>query len=323
MNEDKPLISVIMPTYNHAIFIREAIESVLNQTYSNLELIIIDNYSKDNTEQIVSSFTDSRIKYFKFANHGIIAASRNFGIDNSQGEYLTFIDSDDIWLPNKLNIQLEYLRDNPDVSLACCSLIIKSINRRYSNKIIATKSKIHTGYIYNQLLNFNFIPCASVMVKASTLNDTGCFDEKPEFITAEDWDLWLRIARENKITFIPKVLGIYRMHSTNLFLEGKRLERSLSVINKHFKRGWITKKQAERARANFYFREGWASIEKDAKTSRLLFYKALHNDKGNLRIYCVNVLGLFLSVFPFLCKFIKGNSLDRKINARIVNLQNL
>src|SRR3989304_8476363 len=101
-NMKQPLVSVIMPTYNHARFIGEAIGSVLNQTYPNLELIIIDNYSEDNTEEIVSSYKNQRVKYFKFRNHGVIAASRNYGMRHAQGDYIAFLDSDDLWEPTKI-----------------------------------------------------------------------------------------------------------------------------------------------------------------------------------------------------------------------------
>src|SRR5947207_12701130 len=96
-----PLVSVIMPAYNRAYLIDKSIESVLNQTYRRLELIVIDNYSEDDTESVVKSFAerDPRLKYFKYANHGLVAASRNAGIDAATGQYLAFLDSDDLWLP--------------------------------------------------------------------------------------------------------------------------------------------------------------------------------------------------------------------------------
>ena len=104
----QPLVSVIMPTYNHAKFIGKAIGSVLNQTHKNLELIIIDNYSVDNTEEIVKSFNDHRIKYIKFMNNGVIAASRNNGLKIAKGEWVCFLDSDDWWYPKKLETVQEY-----------------------------------------------------------------------------------------------------------------------------------------------------------------------------------------------------------------------
>ena len=111
------LVSVVMPTYNHAEFLSEAIESVLNQSYSQLELIVIDNFSEDDTKNIVKSFQDARIQYFKFANEGVIAASRNYGIKQAKGKYLAFIDSDDVWLKEKLSEQVDALEGDEEIGL--------------------------------------------------------------------------------------------------------------------------------------------------------------------------------------------------------------
>ena len=105
---EQSLVSVVMPTYNHAQYIGEAITSVLNQDYQNLELIIVDNFSEDNTEAIVNGFNDQRIQYYQFANNGIIAASRNYGITKASGEFIAFLDSDDIWKEGKLKKQTDH-----------------------------------------------------------------------------------------------------------------------------------------------------------------------------------------------------------------------
>ena len=99
-----------MPTYNNGAFLDTAVNSVLKQTIRDFELIIVDNFSTDNTSKIIRNFKDKRIKYFKFKNKGIIAASRNLGISKSKGKYLAFIDSDDKWYENKLEVCLNYLR---------------------------------------------------------------------------------------------------------------------------------------------------------------------------------------------------------------------
>lgn len=319
----QPLVSVIMPTYNQAQFIGDAINSVLRQTYSNIELIIIDNHSQDNTEQVVKSFTDARVRYFKFSNKGIIAASRNLGARNAQGRYTAFLDSDDIWFPDKLDTQLKYLRENPDVYLVCCSLKIKSPDERYDNRTTFANSKARAGYMHNQLLDFNFISCSTVVVKTSVFNNIGYFDEDPEVASVEDWNLWLKMAREYKIAFIPRALGVYRMHNSNYTMGVSRLEKALYVISKHSEKGWLTQKQTGRAKAGLYFHEGWLLIDKDIKKARRLLWGALCTSGGNPKAYAFSALGLFLSLLPFLCNFIKRKSLDKKIGGRMLNLQNL
>ena len=111
----KKKISIILPTFNNAKLISRAITSVINQSYKNWELIIIDNFSIDNTQNVVESFNDKKIKYFKLKNNGIIAISRNYGIKKSSGEFIAFLDSDDYWLNNKLSISVETLTNKFDL----------------------------------------------------------------------------------------------------------------------------------------------------------------------------------------------------------------
>ena len=97
-----PRVSVVIPTYNHAAFLHKALQSVVDQTYKNLEILVVNNFSTDETESIVSSFSDKNISLFNFRNNGIIAAARNHGIQHATGEFIAFLDSDDIWYPTKI-----------------------------------------------------------------------------------------------------------------------------------------------------------------------------------------------------------------------------
>ena len=321
--QKEPLISVVMPTYNHGQFIKESMVSVLDQAYKNFELIIVDNYSRDDTEKIVKSFNEHRISYYKFSNKGIIAASRNFGISKSAGEYIAFIDSDDIWYPSKLEAQINVFLKEPTAGLVYSSLKIKSPDISENNKIIKPKSKSCSGDIYYQLINFDFIPSSSVIVRSLILNEVGNFDENPELVTVEDWDLWLRITRKFKAVFFPEVLGVYRMHGHNQSAKNKRFNKAICVVNKHFENGLLSERLANRAKANMNFREGWFSIAQDPKKARSLLRKALFYGKGNLKIYFVSIITIFLSYVPFLYKFIRRKSFDRRIATQILNPQNL
>ena len=108
---DKPLFSIVIPTYNRAKLLERCLKSVISQTYTNWEAIIVDNYSEDNTEEIVKSFADSRIRYIKNHNFGVIAISRNKAIDMAHGDWICFLDSDDIWYKEKLESLLPYIND--------------------------------------------------------------------------------------------------------------------------------------------------------------------------------------------------------------------
>lgn len=310
-----------MPTYNQADFIVESINSVLNQSYSNLELIIVNNFSSDKTDEIIHSFSDQRIRNFKFANQGIIAASRNFGIKNSKGIYISFIDSDDIWLRDKLKFQLDYFKENPEIKLISSSLRISGPDKRYNGIDTFLNGNIRSGFIYEKLLDYNFIPFSSVIIENSVFNETGYFDESPEIMPAEDWDLWLRIARRFQIAFIPKVVGIYRMHNLNHSKNVKKLDKAIYVIEKHIQNKWIAEGQGNRAKSHFYFHEGWFVIEKDNLYSRKLLRKALSLSKNNKKLYFACLLALFLANFPFLCALIKSMMLDRKLGSLIFKIQ--
>ena len=214
-NQDQPLVSVVLPTYNHAHFLKDAIDSVLKQDYSNWELIVIDNYSTDHTDQVISLFKDDRIKNHKINNHGIIAKSRNKGIQESNGDWIAFLDSDDIWYFNKLSTIINYLNRNKKIDIVCS-------NEYLHYKSTGKKNILRHGpiskYFYQDLLVYgNKLSTSSTLVKRSFLNEKKLFfDESKIFITVEDYDLWMRIALFNgKFGFCETILGEYTIHNSN------------------------------------------------------------------------------------------------------------
>lgn len=317
-----PEVSVVVAAYNCGNFIQETISSVINQTFQNWELIIVDDCSSDDTSEKIKALNDQRIRIIRLEkNTGLPATPRNIGIRASKGEYIAFLDHDDTWSPEKLEIQIKCLREYPQTALVGCPLKIKSPDRKYNNATTTPKTrKCRTGNLYDRLLHYNFIACSSVVVKASVLNEVGIFDEDPQLAAGEDWDLWLRIAKRHKITFMPQTLGVYRMHSSGLSTGTKLMQISLYVIDKHVKNGWVSTRRADKAKANFYFVEGWFVIGRDVKLAKAMFHKALNLNKTNPKILCGSLLGLSLSLFPNLCKYIKNNYLDRKIK-HMLNLE--
>ncbi|MBI4833572.1 MAG: glycosyltransferase [Planctomycetes bacterium] len=254
MPEYVPLVTVIMPTYNHGQFIGEAVESVLNQTYKNIELIIIDNYSEDNTEKIVSSFKDTRIKYFKLRNNGVIAASRNEGVRKATGRYIAFLDSDDIWLPFKLERQLNFLEENKDVGLVYGRAEI--FGESDSSGIEFPHLKyVKTGWLFDGLLKRNFIGILTVLLKKECLEDVGVFDEDVQIRSAEDYDLWLRISKKYKIGGINEIMAKYRVHGANVSLDAtKNLSACLRVVNKISSKTEISKNAQNNAIGKLHFK---------------------------------------------------------------------
>jgi len=317
------LVSVVMPTYNHAAFIAASMRSVLEQSYGNIELIIIDNYSEDNTQQIIEGFGDSRILYEKFSNKGIIAASRNYGISKAKGKYVAFLDSDDLWSKDKLKCQVETLEQEQDFGLAFSSFRAQDSEGTCDGNILGPKNTHLRGYIYDQLLNSNFIVSSSAVVRKSVLDQVGGFDEAKELRCSEDFDLWLRIARKYKAVYVPAIQGIYRMHGANCNDGGARLQKALNVINKHLHQGWIDQERANRAKANFYFREGWFLIETDVNRARSYFIQALNLSFKNGRLCILCCIGLMFSMVPFIFRAMRKRDLDKRISKLIINPQNL
>jgi len=316
-----PEVSVVIAAYNCGNFIQETISSVINQTFQNWELIIVDDCSSDDTSEKITALSDQRIRIIRLdKNSGLPATPRNKGIRAAKGQFIAFLDHDDTWSPEKLEVQIRCLREDPETALIGCPFKIRSPDRKYNDAKTTPKRKCQTGNLYDRLLHYNFIACSSVVVKASVLNEVGIFDENPEVSAAEDWDLWLRIARRHKIRFMPQTLGVYRMHGSGLSTGTKQMQRILYVIDKHAKNGWISTGQADKAKANFYFVEGWFVIGRDVKLAKAMFHNALNLNKANLKIFCGSLLGLSLSLFPNLCKYIKNNYLDRKIK-HILNLE--
>ena len=212
MSGSIPLISVIIPTFNQAGLLQKSLQSVINQTFQDWEVIVIDNYSQDNTKEIVESMKDSRIRYLAFSNNGIIAASRNLGISHANGNYLAFLDSDDVWYPSKLSKCLELLNQGADA--VCHGMWVRK-DGVLDKKFTPTQPD-HD--LYETLLfkgNFT-IWTSTVMIKKQCLKKFGVFSEDPVLVTAEDYDLWLRLAK-NKIRWIvlPQILGEYTIHRMN------------------------------------------------------------------------------------------------------------
>lgn len=230
---NEPKVTVIMPAFNMQLYIDEAIRSVLGQTYKNWELIIINDGSTDGTEDIARKYlSDPRIVYIKQENKGLSAA-RNIGIRTSSGELIAFLDSDDFWLDNKLELQVRYFVKHPKAAILHSACSILRANKLYTPlKYVTFFSWRLKGFIYKKLLDENIISVLTVILRKEILSDVGLFDEK--LWGGEDWDLWLRISRKYKIGFINKILAVYRYNSSGMTKNLEKFERAIrEVIEKH------------------------------------------------------------------------------------------
>lgn len=224
-------VSIVVPTFNRENLLKETIESIFGQTFTDFELIIVDNYSKDNTEKLVKSYNDKRIRYFKNQNNGIVAINRNFGIKKANGELIAFCDDDDLWMQEKLEKQVLEFEKDSQVGLVCTNGFSFD-----ENGIRGKMGKSRDHYLtFEQLLKDNTIPSCSVMVRKRALDEVGLFDESQEILTAEDYELWLRIATKYKIKYIDIPLVKYRVHAgtfQSTYLKGVKPLEVMKIVYK-------------------------------------------------------------------------------------------
>tara|TARA_B110000879_G_C11124342_1_gene493216 strand:- start:156 stop:1049 length:894 start_codon:yes stop_codon:yes gene_type:complete len=228
----KPLFSIVLPTYNHAHLIGSAITSIIDQTYTNWELIIIDNNSIDNTSEVISKFDNRKIKTFKINNNGVIACSRNMGIIKSIGQWIAFIDSDDIWYPDKLSVVVDYINSKKDCHVFCHDEIM------LNTKTKRTKNLQYGPYVdefySNMLIGGNKLSTSSTVVLKKYIESNNLlFRENKNLVTVEDYDFWLLLARSNaKFYFIKKSLGEYRIHGLNMSIVNINFFKNLIFLIK-------------------------------------------------------------------------------------------
>jgi len=198
----RPAVTVVIPTFNRAAIVVRAIRSVLGQTCQDWELIVVDDGSTDGTEQAVRSFSDNRIKYIRHDRNRRVSAARNTGIRCAQGEYVAFLDSDDEWLPETLQKELEVFRNSdPAVGLVYTGKII--LDER--GNVLKVRMPTKSGWVYDAMLDRHFVGSPSrVTIKKQVLDRVAGFDET--FVNCQDFDLWLRVAKVSKIACVPYCL---------------------------------------------------------------------------------------------------------------------
>lgn len=212
MNGNCSLVSVILPTYNCAHFLPGSLESVLSQTYDFYEIIVIDDGSTDNTKEVLNQLMQ-KIRYIHLEQNRGLPAARNIGIQSAQGKYIAFLDADDLWLPEKLQTDMEYFDKHPDVSM----VYSRHTNIDENGVVLdgEIKRRLPSGNIFIQLFSEqNFIISSSVVVRKDVFETTGLFDE--QLFNCQDWDMWLRIAFYFKVAGINKPLVKYRHNPRSL-----------------------------------------------------------------------------------------------------------
>jgi hypothetical protein len=202
-----PTVSVIIHTYNNEKFIAETVESVLNQTYKDYEIIVVDDGSEDGTRDALIPYMQ-KIRYH-YKENGGIASAKNAGICLSQTEFVAFLDHDDLWVPDKLQLQMECFNENLQVGL----VYSKYTSFRDGKELRTKPEKGYSGWIFKELLSKSFIQTSTVVVKRECLDAVGPYDET--FSLGDEYDMFLRIAQKFQCGFVDKGLTRYRVHDTN------------------------------------------------------------------------------------------------------------
>jgi glycosyltransferase involved in cell wall biosynthesis len=227
-----PLVSIVIPTYNHAKFISKALKSVIDQTYKNWEAIIIDNESVDETYKLINNFNDPRIKYFKISNDGVIAKSRNLGINEAKGEWIAFLDSDDWWTKDKLEACVSKISKNVDFIYHAHEYVSKS-KSFFKKKIIRgrqLKKPILNDLLIGTITKGSQISNSSVIVRKNILIKIGGLNENKILVGSDDYDTWLRIAQiTDQFLYINKKLSYYLSHDANTSSKDMSIPQRLVV----------------------------------------------------------------------------------------------
>lgn len=285
-----PKVSVIIPTYNRADLLPRTITSVLNQTFKNFELIVVDDGSTDNTKHVVKDFIkqDKRVHYMYQENSGAPAGPTNRGIRLSNGKYIAILQHDDEWLEKKLEKQVHFFDKSTNKKLGFIGCHALVVYKDGSSKIQKLKKYQNLTQAF---LCGNVIPYPSaVMMKKDSIHAVGLFDEK--FKIADDWDMWLRMSLHYEFDFVDEVLFRYYIHGQNITQTASQLKHAKEIKFLLLKHHGLYKKHPEilakklKMLGAFYIREG------DTSHGRKYLYRAFVMHKT-----CTNAMSLIMSYF--------------------------
>ena len=221
-----PKITIVIPAYNSLPYLPQTMGSVFSQTLTDFEIIVVNDGSIDETEKYVSQIEDPRVKLVSQSNQGL-AGARNTGIDHAQGEYIAFLDDDDLWESTKLEKQLRVLEENPEVGLVYTWVAYIDEQAQFTGR---TFKNCVEGHVWKELTAHNIVECGSVpMVRRSCFEACGMFDRNLGS-AVEDWDMWLRIATCYSFKVVKEPLVYYRQRSTSSSKNWQAMSKSFHLV---------------------------------------------------------------------------------------------
>jgi teichuronic acid biosynthesis glycosyltransferase TuaG len=268
MSDD--LVSIIMPAYNAEKYIAASIESVLAQTYSDWELIVVDDGSTDSTATVVQEFatSDPRVRYI-FQENGRLGKARNTGISNSTGRLIAFLDSDDLWLPTKLEVQTRAMAENnADVVYSKSYVFCDENIDDETQTLTSSAGKFSGPDFFDSLIRYPQIPVLTVLFKRSALDRVGLFEEGKAYHGCEDYDLWLRLARAGLVFYgMPDILARYRRHGTAMTaMRSNMFKLTLLIVQRYIDQSGLSELEKQRRLTGLY-REVVSSLIDEGKIS--------------------------------------------------------
>lgn len=228
-----PLVSVVTPSYNHVKYVQTTIESVINQTYKNIEYFVIDDGSKDSSQPLIRALSEKYNFYFETQENIGLVRTMNKLIKKCKGKYIAIIESDDIWTLDKIEKQVVFMENNP--AIAACGGNALNINDK--NEIFPYYLQKFKGYMefnFKDILSNNHhLPSLTVMIRKEALDKVGLYDEEIIFV---DYFMWLKITKENNhIALLPDLFGFYRVHESNTSKNNKKMFKSKVYLIKQYK----------------------------------------------------------------------------------------
>ncbi|MBN7768876.1 glycosyltransferase [Marinobacter daepoensis] len=272
----EPMVSVVIATYNMGQYLPDAVASVLAQSWKNLEVIVVDDGSTDDTSDQMERFSkDSRVRYFPTENRGQPRA-KNRGLKEASGEFIAFCDADDLWDPKKLDVQMPHFKD-PQVGVVYSEVTYIDQDGRAISK--PQPYERHSGKVTNNLVIKNFVPFGSAVFRRECMEKNGCFDE--ELPMGIDWDLWLRYSVDWNFTYVKDVTYIYRIWPGQMSKNYRgRYDNAFRILNKFISNypGAVPEKLKSRAWADMYVSRGMA-----VAGGERIFFEPLKNVLFGLR----------------------------------------
>ncbi len=244
-----PLVSIIIPTYNRAGLVGRAVDSALRQTFTDYEIIVVDDASTDDTRGYLHNRYQDTITYIQKKENQGLSAARNSGIAAAQGTYLAFLDDDDEWFSDKLSLQIELIRHAPAVGLVYCGAVLADDNNNFLRALTPSKK----GSIFEDILCWNCITgsASAALIRKDILKQTGFFDVS--LSACEDWDLWIRISQCSEVAFIDQCLVTCTVHAHNMHKDISRMEKNTFLVLEKYQAGIDTARRIEIARSQSVF----------------------------------------------------------------------